>query len=67
MARKHRGWTQVELAFKARMGQGMVSRMESGAIRDPRFSTVVRVAKALHMQPEGMPLRFIAHDDETAA
>ena len=63
-ARKRAGLTQEQLAKKAGVRQGMVSKLESGHIRNPRFSTVLSLARALERDPE--TLRFEARDGNAA-
>ena len=52
--RKALGWTQSELARRAGIDQGDLSRIESGQ-SDPRWSTVTRISTALgqSIAPEG--------------
>lgn len=44
--REELGWTQEDLAKRARIDQGDLSRIERGAT-DPRWSTVNRIINAL--------------------
>lgn len=44
--------TQQDLAIKARISVGTVSRLETGTAADPRFGTVRRVAHALRVTEE---------------
>lgn len=46
-ARDKRGWTQTELEGKSGVNQRTISDIESGAIVDPRISTVEALEKAL--------------------
>lgn len=41
--------TQQELAVRSGIPQGVISDIESGATRNPRFDTVVKLANALGM------------------
>ena len=50
-ARVRAGLTQVQLAKLADIGQGMVSKLESGHVSHPRFSTVVNLARILQIDP----------------
>lgn len=50
LARELRGWSQRKLAEEARLTQPQISRLESGA-REPRRSTMRRVAEALDVHP----------------
>jgi transcriptional regulator with XRE-family HTH domain len=45
--REKRGMTQAELAKKARLTQGYVSKLEAGAQRNPSGAVLKRLAKAL--------------------
>lgn len=63
-ARKRVGLTQTELAKMAGVRQGLVSRLETGHVKHPRFETVLNLARALHMDPAG--LRFTAPEGEAA-
>lgn len=48
--RQRAGLTQEQLAGAADMHPTEVSRLERG-VRDPRLSTIVRVARALDIKP----------------
>jgi transcriptional regulator with XRE-family HTH domain len=48
--RKRRGMSQEALAFASDVHPSEVSRLER-SVRDPRFSTIVRVARALKVRP----------------
>jgi transcriptional regulator with XRE-family HTH domain len=41
------GLTQVELAKRAKVSQGFIAQLEGGFPKDPRLSTLRRLAKAL--------------------
>lgn len=41
------GLTQVELAKRAKVSQGFIAQLEGGFQKDPRLSTLRRLAKAL--------------------
>lgn len=49
VARARRQWSQEEVAKRAGVDPARVSQIENGR-RDPRFSTVVRIAGALGLQ-----------------
>ena len=49
-ARARRGISQQELAFACRLHRTEISLLERGE-RDPRLSTVVRIARALDCTP----------------
>jgi predicted transcriptional regulator len=55
-ARKRAGLTQEQLALKAQIRQAVISKLETGVIKNPRFSTVLSLARALQINPAG--LRF---------
>lgn len=46
-AREVRGLRQDQLAELARLSQEYISRIETGIKKDPRVSTIGRIAKAL--------------------
>ena len=52
-ARKRRGLTQERLAFSMRMHRTEISLLERGE-RDPRLSTLVRLARALDCTPSSL-------------
>jgi transcriptional regulator with XRE-family HTH domain len=45
--REARGMNQAELAKRARLSQGYVSKLEAGAQRNPSIAVLKRLAKAL--------------------
>lgn len=49
IAMKARGMSQAELTRVTKMGSSKVSQILSGKVEDPRLSTVVLIAKALHV------------------
>ena len=55
-ARRRLGLTQDELAARSGIDQTTISSLETGRKRQPRFDTVLRLAKALNVAPE--QLRF---------
>jgi transcriptional regulator with XRE-family HTH domain len=48
--RSRKGMTQEQLAFACDVHPTEISRLERN-VRDPRFSTIVRVARALKVRP----------------
>jgi transcriptional regulator with XRE-family HTH domain len=54
VARKRRRWTQEQLASAAGIRQGVISRLETGVIADPSFSTVTKLANALSVDPRSL-------------
>lgn len=49
--RLHRGLTQHQLAKASRVSQNQISKLEMGQVVSPRYTTVVRLADALHVHP----------------
>jgi transcriptional regulator with XRE-family HTH domain len=47
--RAERGMSQADLAFRAKLDQTAISRLELG-LREPRLSTVVALANALEVK-----------------
>ena len=45
--RNARGWTQAQLAQRARIGKDFIAKLESGQRADPRYQIALRIAKAL--------------------
>lgn len=54
--RRVRRLTQAELAKKSGIDQGRISRLETGIVTDPAWSTVRQLAQALDIDPR--ELRF---------
>jgi transcriptional regulator with XRE-family HTH domain len=50
--RRAKGWTQVELAKKARVTQALVSQLEAGKKNSPSVVPLLRIAKALGVTVE---------------
>ncbi len=48
-ARERRGLTQAELAHELGVPQSTIARLERGGRTDPRLSTVIAIAGALHV------------------
>jgi len=63
-ARTRRGWTQEELEAVSGVSQPVISKIERGDVADPAFSTIVRLAKALRMDPRD--LKVGAHSESVA-
>lgn len=55
-ARKKRGLTQEQLADASGIEQAVISKIERGGVKNPRFDTVVKLAHGLRMDPRA--LRF---------
>jgi transcriptional regulator with XRE-family HTH domain len=51
-ARKRAGLTQQALSAKAGIAQGLISKLETGRINHPRFTTVIALARALQVDPD---------------
>lgn len=68
--RKTLGLTQGQLAKAAGVAQASISELESGESQQPRGDTLVRVAKALQVDPDwlvsgaGNPSRAVKADTE---
>jgi transcriptional regulator with XRE-family HTH domain len=50
--RSYYGWTMPELASKADISLGALSKLESGKHTNPTIKTVKKLAKALNLRPE---------------
>lgn len=46
--REARGWSQVDLAFRARLSPDTIAKAETGK-RVPSLNTIQRIAKVLNM------------------
>lgn len=66
-ARKRAGLTQVELAKAAHLDQAYISKLELGKTSDPGFSAVVRLAKALGLDPRVLKFDQPAQSTEVSA
>jgi transcriptional regulator with XRE-family HTH domain len=49
--RDERGWSQTELARRAKLGQSTVSRIEAGKRTDVGWDTITALARALGVDP----------------
>ena len=47
ISRERRGWSQNELARRARMTQALISELEAGKRKEPRLTTLRRLAETL--------------------
>lgn len=47
-----RGMTQADLARATGLSTGLIAQIVSGSTKDPRFSNVVRIARALDVSLE---------------
>ena len=45
--REGKGWTQVQLASKAKVTQTYIAKLESGDKKNPSIAVLQRIAKAL--------------------
>ena len=52
VARELKGWTLRELEAKTGVSNPLLSQIETGKVKDPGFSTVVRIADALGISVE---------------
>jgi len=50
--RKQQQLTQEQLAERSGVAQDVISALETGRVRDPRWSTVSALATALDVRPE---------------
>jgi transcriptional regulator with XRE-family HTH domain len=50
--RDTKGWTQVDLAKKARVTQALISQLEAGKKASPSVVPLLRIAKALGVTVE---------------
>ncbi len=69
-ARRIARLTQLELATKAGVDDSLISLVENGKrdIRNISYSTVVRIARALNVEPEELfPVGSVAEDAKGAA
>lgn len=70
--RTERGWTQTELARRSKVGQTIISKLESGRQADTSWTNVERLARALGVTPEELagseaPVARASLRDERAA
>lgn len=64
--RELRGWSQTELAMRAHVNQPQISKVEKGSIKEPPFTMVQAVSKALEVpmeafDPSTPDLRYADH------
>lgn len=52
VARQIAGLTQVELADRAGVDAALISRLEKGGRRRPSYEAIVRIARALNLNPD---------------
>jgi transcriptional regulator with XRE-family HTH domain len=52
VAREVRGWSQRDLERETGVSNALICQIETGKIKDPGFSTVVRLVKALGISME---------------
>ncbi|OAI44365.1 hypothetical protein AYO43_09245 [Nitrospira sp. SCGC AG-212-E16] len=52
--REANGWTQVDLAKKARVTQALISQLEAGKKASPSVVPLLRIAKALGVKVEDL-------------
>jgi transcriptional regulator with XRE-family HTH domain len=52
--RRAAGLSQLELARKAGVGASSVARIEGGHMENPRVQTVVKLARALGIEPRDL-------------
>jgi len=57
--RRIAGLSQQKLADKSGVDIAVISRLERGLKREPSYQTVIRLARALHLEPEELvPLHY---------
>lgn len=59
-AREAKGWTLTELADRAGVNKGTVSRLESGDITNPSHDTVTSLERALRLPRGSLVFRVAA-------
>jgi len=65
--RKIAGFSQQQLAAKAGVDLAVISRLERGLKRAPSYETVVRLARALNLEPEELlPIDLVSVKKRTA-
>lgn len=52
IARECKGWSQRDLERECGVSNALISQIETGKIKDPGFSTVVRIFEALGVSIE---------------
>jgi transcriptional regulator with XRE-family HTH domain len=52
IARECKGWTLRDLERECGVSNPLLSQIETGKVKDPGFSTVVRIADALGLSAE---------------
>lgn len=60
IARECKGWTLRELERASGVSNALISQIETGKVRDPGFSTVVKLADALGLKVERVAKTFRA-------
>lgn len=48
--REDRGWSQVQLAYRAKTVPNVISRLETGAVQEPELATLRSLAEALEVE-----------------
>lgn len=57
-ARKRRGMTQEQLEAVSGVKQANISAIERGDVKDPNFSTVMKLAAGLEMDPRALKFGY---------
>ncbi len=52
--RKQEGWSQADLAKKAKVSQAYIAKLETGVKKNPSLATLKRIAKALGVPVEDL-------------
>jgi transcriptional regulator with XRE-family HTH domain len=48
------GYTQGQLACQAEVSQGYLSQLENGDVRNPSAAVILRLAQAIHVDPDDL-------------
>jgi transcriptional regulator with XRE-family HTH domain len=49
--RKERGWSLRKLEALSGISNALISQIETGHVKDPGFTTTVKICEALHISP----------------
>ena len=48
--RERKGWSQVDVAKKAKVSQAYIAKLEAGVRKNPSLATLKRISKALKVE-----------------
>jgi transcriptional regulator with XRE-family HTH domain len=65
LSRELKGWSLRDLESKSGVSNALLSQIETGRVRDPSFSRVVAIARALHLKLDRLA-KCGTQDSETA-